>query len=237
MSQDERSEGEGGVDAHIQRLVAGGYDDRIAVIDRVTDFIEGRDTDDPDAMADGDAEDLIRALPTKVGTAIARQLAVQAGWPEVTDCDRLDAAFAKLEANGIVARQNFTCCQNCGFAEIGAEVADVQDAGTDVRGVTFFHQQDADRAVDGGSIYLSYGATHDDGANSDGSDSVEIAREIVAVLNAHGLKPNWDGTTAQRIEVPLNWRRRFPVSDAPASEPVKPARDLWSLFGFGRSKG
>jgi hypothetical protein len=101
-----------------------------------------------------------------------------------------------------------------------------------VRGLTFFHQQDTEGAVEGGSIYLSYDAV------DDGVDSVEIAREIVAVLSAQGLKPNWDGTTAQRINVPLNWQRRFPGEQpgaaSAASIPAK--RDLWSLFGLRRPK-
>jgi hypothetical protein len=32
-------------------------------------------------------------------------------WPVITDCDRVDAAFQHLEAHGIVARQDFSCCQ------------------------------------------------------------------------------------------------------------------------------
>jgi hypothetical protein len=101
-----------------------------------------------------------------------------------------------------------------------------------VRGLTFFHQQDTERAVEGGGIYLSYGGV------ASGVDSVEIAREIVAVLAAHGLKPNWDGTTAQRIKVPLNWQRRFPSEElvAASAASTPPKRDLWALFGLRRAK-
>jgi hypothetical protein len=35
----------------------------------------------------------------------------QSEWQGPTDCDRLDQAFEALEEEGIVARQNFTCCQ------------------------------------------------------------------------------------------------------------------------------
>src|SRR5262249_12302420 len=41
--------------------------------------------------------------------------AEQAGWGPTTDCDRLDQAFATLNRQGIVARQDFSCCNNCGF--------------------------------------------------------------------------------------------------------------------------
>ena len=42
-----------------------------------------------------------------------------AGWPALTDHDRLEQAFAALETQGVVCRQNFTCCGTCGVAEIG----------------------------------------------------------------------------------------------------------------------
>ena len=46
----------------------------------------------------------------------------QRGWGFPTDCDRLDTAFAELDATGILARQNYTCCQTCGHAEIQSEL-------------------------------------------------------------------------------------------------------------------
>src|SRR5438046_2664744 len=42
----------------------------------------------------------------------------QAGWESPTDCDRLDEAFAVLNQKGIVARQDFSCCNNCGHLDI-----------------------------------------------------------------------------------------------------------------------
>jgi hypothetical protein len=222
MSQGERSAEPDSVAEHVRSLVAAGYDDRQTVIDRVNDYVTDESND----------EALIARVPELVDRAIAAQLAAQKSWPQTTECDLLDAAFTKLERSGIVARQNFTCCQTCGFAEIGDELDQVKASGIYVRGLTFFHQQDTESAVEGGGVYLSYAATED------GHDGAEIAREIVAVLTAHGLKPNWDGTTAQRIEVPLNWQRRFPGKEPTvarvAATPAK--RDLWALFGLRRPK-
>jgi hypothetical protein len=42
--------------------------------------------------------------------SLAQHLAAQAQWPQVTDCDLLDAAFAELDRAGVIARQNFSCC-------------------------------------------------------------------------------------------------------------------------------
>jgi Domain of unknown function (DUF6891) len=44
----------------------------------------------------------------------------------VTDADRVGAAFAALEAGGIVTRTNFTCCQNCGYTEIRHETVSLE---------------------------------------------------------------------------------------------------------------
>lgn len=125
----------------------------------------------------------------------------QATWPAATDCDRLDAAFQELEARGIVARQDFSCCQNCGSGEIWAEVEDAKAGGLDVRGHTYYHAQDTEGAAEGVGLYLAYGAVEEDG-------TAEIGREIVAVLNAHGLATEWDGSPKTRILVPLDWKRR-----------------------------
>src|SRR5438067_13469087 len=53
---------------------------------------------------------------------LAVHQAEQAGWEGSTDCDRLDTAFAALNRRGIVARQDFNCCNTCGVAEIWDEV-------------------------------------------------------------------------------------------------------------------
>ena len=126
------------------------------------------------------------------------------GWSERTDNDRLDAAFAELEAAGIVARQDFLCCQTCGCAEVPQLFDSMRASGQTPRGYAFYHGQDTERGVEGAGVYLSFGdATFDDGVKS-----VAIGRTIVDTLERHGLKPQWNGTFGQRINVPLLWKRR-----------------------------
>ena len=67
----------------------------------------------------GPAELRALAMPA-VTSAFAAHLADQATWPERTDSDRLTDAFRALDQAGIVAREDFACCQNCGVAEIVA---------------------------------------------------------------------------------------------------------------------
>lgn len=147
---------------------------------------------------------VLRAAATELAEdAVAAHRAEQATWPETTDCDRIDAAFAALEAAGIVARQHFSCCGTCGAKEIRDEMDRVAKEGTPVRGYTFFHIQDTEHAVDGESLFLSYG-----GVDADREAAVAIGHEVVATLREHGLHPAWNGRHANRIGLPVVWQRR-----------------------------
>lgn len=69
----------------------------------------------------------------------------------MTDPERLTAAFRALEASGITARENFTCCRGCGMAEIGAEREDA-------RGFVFFHAQVVEHAGVGHEVVAALDA-------------------------------------------------------------------------------
>lgn len=177
----------------IRSDVAAGFDDEDAILARVGDCFE--DEIDP-AVVRGAAPRLLRE-------ELAAHARAAAGWPAVTDCDRLDTAFAALEASGIVARQNFTCCMTCGSSEIWAEIDTAIDAGAPAQGYVFYHSQDTEAAVNGRGVYLAYGAC-DEGDTA----ALEVARRIVAQLQAEGLAPEWNGSRDQRIALPLDWARR-----------------------------
>ena len=125
------------------------------------------------------------------------------GFPETTDNDKLDAAFAALEKSGIVARDNFTCCLSCGGSEIGQQIDAAGEAGLAVRGYVFFHEQDTDSAVEGGGLLLAFGAV-----DERESATLAIGRETCEVLRSHGLAPVWADDPNKRIHVPMVWQRR-----------------------------
>jgi hypothetical protein len=158
-----------------------------------------------DYLADEAPPDKIEAFATNAVTAVlAGHLAAQSSWPAVTDNDRLTAAFTVLDAAGIVAREDFACCQNCGVTEIGGEVS---ESAVGVRGYAFYHQQDTDDAVEHGSLHLAYGPFNAE--PQPGTDPiVEVGREVADTLRAQGLTVIWDGTAAQRILVRINWQKR-----------------------------
>jgi len=137
----------------------------------------------------------------EVRRAIEEHLRAEMAWPAETDCDRLDAAFADLERDGIVARQDFSCCGTCGAADIEGEM---ENAGASTRGYAFYHMQDTDSAAEGSGLYLSYGS-----AEEGEGPALAVAREVVETLRKHRINADWDGSWSHRIRVPLTWQRRY----------------------------
>lgn len=163
--------------------------------------ILGRFTEDLDEETYGEHEE--SAVEWYVEEAILAHHAKQATWTKPTDCDKLDAAFRALNRNGVLARQNFSCCSNCGEAEIGGEMAEAKGGGRRVVGYAFYHMQDTESAVAGHGIYIKYGAT-----KVDATQTKLIGRKIADTLTAAGLKPEWDGDPGTCVVVPLKWRKR-----------------------------
>jgi hypothetical protein len=161
---------------YIRREIAAAFEAPDAIIESAVEYLS--DEADP-AILRPHAQRLVREI-------LAAHMAEQATWPTITDCDRLDAAFAALEAGGIVCRQNFSCCGTCGAYEIWDEAAALEAAGTPVRGYAFYHVQDTDSAVEGYGLHLSYGAAEEGEAAA-----VAIAGEIVAALQQHDLRVDW----------------------------------------------
>ena len=176
--------------------VAAGFDDEATILRGAVE------------MYDGEIDPALAASHARKWLAeeLAAHSAAQRDWPETTDCDRLDAAFAALEARGVVSRQHFTCCGTCGSGEIWDEIETIRANGGPARGYAFYHWQDTEAAVEGRGIYLNYGAC-DEGEAA----AVAVGHEIVAELERHGLKTEWDGSLNKRIGVELDWKRRRPA--------------------------
>lgn len=127
------------------------------------------------------------------------RVAEQAAWQGETDPERLTRAFNALDEAGVTARENFTCCRNCGQSEIGGEAA------PGARGFVYFHSQCTESAAEGHGLTLLYG-----GFDSSAETTAAIGREVVAALEAAGLHTEWDHDPSRAITVtPLDWRRRL----------------------------
>ncbi|MBO0697931.1 MAG: hypothetical protein J2P46_06035 [Zavarzinella sp.] len=150
-------------------------------------------------------DDLLPQVKRFTAEALAAHRAEQVGWGPTTDCDRLDEAFAALDARGIVARQDFSCCNTCGFTEIWDEVEAAERRGP-VEGYVFYHLQCTERAIETGQLLMAYGCVEDDPAAFQ-----RVGHTIVAELRRVGLDASWGGTEGHPIVVEgLVWRRRRP---------------------------
>jgi len=178
---------------YIRREVAGGFSSTDDICRIAVEIYS--DKHDPSV--------LLPHARTLVQEMIDAQLSEQANWEKPTDCDRLDQAFRDLESQGIISRQNYSCCGTCGSGEIWDEMIALQSEGKNVRGYTFYHEQDTQHAVDGEGLYLNYGSIEENVPAQ-----IDIGHEIVRILNQHDLATDWNGDLQYRIFVKLNWQRR-----------------------------
>jgi hypothetical protein len=188
------------VRSFIQRQLASGFEDPSELSERAAEVYEG----DPE-----DYEELVQ----RASEARERELAT---WPEVTDCDRLDRAFGRLERSAVLARHHFACCSNCGHFEIRDEVHDARERGQRVDGYVFYHWQDTDRAIGGRSLDLRYRAT------DDGDEATRaVGHRIADALRAEGLVTAWDGDPTRTIQLaPFDWKRRGPPAPPEKAAPT-----------------
>lgn len=92
----------------------------------------------------------------------------------------LNVAFVALRKAGYFAKQDFSCCSSCGWAEM----TDKQS-----KKAVFYHGQDADGLKEDGSCYLSW--------SGDG-------KEIVKILRDNGVDAEWNGESGTRILITIS---------------------------------
>ncbi|MFD9005573.1 DUF6891 domain-containing protein [Streptomyces sp. NPDC059582] len=186
------------VETRIRELLRCGYDDRAQLAEDAEEYLVD---DDDRPVSPAQARELVDRLWRE-------RLAEQATWREITDPERLTDAFEALDASGITARENFTCCRSCGSAEIGAE------RGEGARGFVYFHSQCTQSAAAGHGLTLFYG-----GFDGSAETTAAVGGEVVAALDAAGLSTSWDGSPDTAIQVTgLTWHKRLVGQGLTASD-------------------
>ena len=145
--------------------------------------------------------DFYKAVAVTVDRYLARYLIMESAWVSATDCDKLDKAFADLETQGVLTRQNFTCCNDCGHEEMQSELR--KQKRKKLRGFAFFHQQDTQKACQGNNLLLTF-----DAIEKNLEKAVEVGEDIVKALQKAGLVAEWNGSYLQRIVVKVSWKKR-----------------------------
>ena len=121
----------------------------------------------------------------------------QRGWPETTDYDRLQSAFAELQTGGIVVLQG--CEDHWAAKRLLEERAATAEPPL---GVAWFTQPDVWHAIDEGMLEVN--VWHASTANVAPGDP--LLDHVVGVLERHGLSAHYD---EGRVEVGAHWHRRL----------------------------
>lgn len=154
-----------------------------------------------DDLLEGDADEAF--LRAAVAPEFESKALAERSWPDTTDCDRLDQAFAEMNERGIVALQNTGYTMSDGLEDVYEGLYERGPAG--VEGYCFYHFQDVEQALAGGGLYLAFGVFREDKAAA-----AEVGRLVRGVLESHGFRVDWDGNTDTRPLVSeFDWKRRL----------------------------
>jgi hypothetical protein len=177
---------------HVSYRVAEGFDSRDTIIESIFD-----------RFGDAYPEGLLDAHAEKVtDEEFAEHYRQQATWTSPTDCDRLNQAYEKMNERGIVARQHFACCNNCGVAEIWDEI-DALSPDDAARGYAFYHLQATETAYKSGELVIVYASI------DEATEDREIGEMVGQALTEAGLTVKWNGDPTKAIRVVgLEWKRR-----------------------------
>ncbi|OOC52527.1 MULTISPECIES: DUF6891 domain-containing protein [Nocardiopsis] len=157
---------------------------------------------DPDSP---EVREALSQLHDHVDRAMADHAHRQRRWPVRTDGERLTRAFRALDESGVIAREEFGCCDGCAKAALNGELATRNSvpSGQAVRGYAFYHRQDRKNAVAGGPLVVRFEASHP-------LRRAAVGEETAETLRAHGLTVDWDGDPDRGLLIPMDWsRRRF----------------------------
>jgi hypothetical protein len=178
---------------NIGGLVRGGFEERDRIIEILCEEMH-----EPGELDEAE-------VTVAVDAAFASLEKDKATWPSMTDCDKLDRAFAAINALGIIALQNAGYTQSDGYDDI-REIYHSRSDRDKVIGYCFYQGQDLERAVNGEGLYLAFGPMD---AQNEETEGPRVGAMIVAELKRVGFTAQWNGTFTQRIHVPaIDWKRR-----------------------------
>lgn len=192
--------------AEIRRRVWSGYCDRVEVFIEVT--YQGKER---------------MVLPLDLGWVhsqidkeFRRKQTAELTWPDVTDCDRLDIAFAELRSHGITALQNAGRDASEAFTRVEEHFTDSCYDEVSHTAYCWFTEKDVETALESGCLGIGYGTVHPDGLHR-----LEIARSVARVLRGHGFTVRWDEDPGLPIMVEgIQWQRRLRKQAAEESTPT-----------------
>jgi hypothetical protein len=117
----------------------------------------------------------------------------------MSDIQKLHSAFAALDAQGVMAHHNYWCCGGCGGnAAFNAYEKLPAAARAEIVGVTYYHEQFAENAINGHGLRLSYGAL----PVVSQEETAAVGEKVAKALRAAGLQVEWGGDPTECISIP-----------------------------------
>lgn len=174
----------------IKYLVWGGFSDFNEIKFHITDIVENEGIED--------TQPYIAAIKNE----ILKKKKEQDSWPKNTDVDKLNEVFKRLKNEGVLCLHNAGYTMSDGHYDANEAIQNYPK-GT-FQGYCFYHGQDLERILQGGSLMLAY-----DHINGDVPEKIDIGNKLKSELEKSGFKVIWNGTTEQRIEVSnIKWQNR-----------------------------
>ncbi len=159
----------------------------------------------------GDDPEILVALREAIEEAFLAKKTAADSWPTVTDNDRLLAAFAALDAEGILALESPGDTQDDALRRAVAFAAARRALENPVHGYCFFTWNDMARAIEGEGLTLAYG-TFEDGSPepvTTPTPEQKVGGAVVRACVDAGLNAEWTGADEDFIEMPrFTWQRR-----------------------------
>ena len=152
----------------------------------------------------------LRATLAEFGSAqMAEKRSAEATWPEVTDCDRLEAVFDGLDSLGILALENAGYTSSDAPGDAWQMIKEAPPGR--YRGFCVYHGQDVERAVERQPLFIGFDAVADDA-----QAKRAIAEDVAASLREGGFEVDWNGDPETRMSiVGIDWKRRTQWKDRP----------------------
>ena len=120
---------------------------------------------------------------------------------ELTFNARLTNAFKLMRKAGLLARQNFSCCSNCGGYELATKAVELKKAGKIVNGCAFYHSQSNADKRNGQDFYITYGVLDTTEFGEIGLPTVEVGKIVSSCLTKVGVQWEWNGDPTKNIKV------------------------------------
>lgn len=184
----------------LREVAVEGYGTDDEVVDWVTHGLVHEHPGQPD----------LRARVEALAPLIFDELqAREAAWPIPTDNDRLDRAFASLDRDGILTRQNWYRSEAPADEEMAHEVRAAR-CSRPIRGFAYFHGGDVRRALAGEGLRITWDAVLPPKTPEEKRErsAWDVAQDVHRALWAQGLSPDWSRVVGDPITLPFTWRRR-----------------------------